>query len=126
MRMLQNVRRAWYSSQALRNFARNDAEAALCSIEAMRDISPLSAAERMWTYYPLILANRFEDAFDILDQVCQETDNLDDENSRFINLCARATRASTNGDYPLHEKLLHQAGLLKPKVAVKMWSQFNK
>jgi hypothetical protein len=80
----------------------------------------------MWTYFPLVMAGRFDDAFDALDEVCRDTGSLDDENNRFINLCARALRASSNSDDPLHDQLIGQAKKLKPKASVRMWSQLDR
>ena len=90
----------------------------------MRMLAPLSAAERMWSYYPLVLENRYEEAFEVIDEVCRETDDLDDVDGRFVNLCSRAIRASYESAEPLRDQLLRQASLLKPKYSVKMWSQF--
>lgn len=104
--MLHKIRRAWHSARALQLFAKQDATAALRSVEAMRALGPLNAAERMWTYFPLVLADRFDEAFYTLDDVCRETDSSDDESDRFINLCARALRAASNGDSALHDRLI--------------------
>ena len=123
--MLSKFRRAYYSAMALHHFAREDASAALAAVEAMEADHSLSAAERMWTYFPLAMAGRFDDAFDALDEACRETDGLSETNSRFVNLCARALRASSNGDGPLHEYLIRQAKKLKPKMSVRMWSQLD-
>ena len=91
----------------------------------MRSLAPLSVAERMWTYYPLVLVGRFDDAFDVLDEVCRETDYLEDVDNRFINLCARAARASHGDDIPLRDNLIMQASRLKPKSSVRMWTQLD-
>jgi len=90
----------------------------------MRALAPLSAAERMWSHYPLVLANRYDEAFEIIDEVCRETDDRDDVDGRFVNLCARAVRAGYESAEPLRDQLLRQASLLKPKGSVKIWSQF--
>jgi hypothetical protein len=124
--MLRKIRRAWHSARALQHFARKNPGAALKSVEAMRAISPLSAAERMWTFYPLAMAGRFDEAFDILDEVSRETDGLEDDNSRFVNLCVRAARASSNGQSSLHDHLILQAKRLSPKSSVRMWSQLDR
>jgi hypothetical protein len=125
VQMLRKIHRGWHSARALQLYARGDPSRALRSVEAMGNISPLSSAERMWTYYPLVLLDRLDEAFDILDEVCRETEGSDDENVRFVNLCARATRAEINDDEPLRERLVYQAKQLKPKAAVKMWSEFG-
>ena len=90
----------------------------------MRVLAPLSAAERMWSYYPLVLADRYDEAFEIIDEVCRETDDRDDVDGQFVNLCSRAMRASYESAEPFRDQLLRQASLLKPKRSVKMWSQF--
>jgi hypothetical protein len=123
--VLNKFRRAWHSARALQLFAKQDVPGTLRCVEAMRSLRSLSAAERMWTYFPLVLAQRFDEAFDILDDVCRETGSSDDENDRFINLCARALRASSNGDAPLHDQLIRQAKNLKPRSSVRMWSQLD-
>ena len=107
------------------HFAKGDPNAALRSIEFMRAISPLTAAERMWSYYPLVGTKRFDEAFEILDEVCRETDGVVSENANFVNLCAGAARASSHGDFPLRDELLRQARRLKPKSATRMWSQLD-
>ena len=123
--MLLKICRAWHSARALQFFAKQDVPAALLSVEAMRALGPLNAAERLWTYFPLVLTDQFEQAFHTLDDVCRDTENSDDENDRFINLCARALRASSNGDAPLHDILILAARKLKPKSSVRMWSQLD-
>jgi hypothetical protein len=123
--MLPKLRRSWHSARALQLFAREDATAALRSVDAMRGLRQLNSAERMWTYFPLAMAGRFDEAFDALDEVCRATDPLDGEDDRFINLCARALRASYHGDVPLHDQLIRQAKKLKPKSSVRMWSQLD-
>jgi hypothetical protein len=70
----------------------------------MRGLRQLNSAERMWTYFPLAMAGRFDEAVDALDEVCRATDPLDGEDDRFIDLCARALRASYHGDVPLHDQ----------------------
>jgi len=123
--VIKKFRRAWHSARALQHFARSDPDAALRSIESMRLISPLTPAERMWSYYPLVGSKRFDEAFEVLDEVCRTTDRVEGENGRFVNLCARAARASSHGDYPLRDELLRQARKLKPKSAARMWSQLD-
>ena len=123
--VIQKLRRAWHSARALQHFARGEPNAALRSIEAMRAISPLTAAERMWSYYPLVGTKRFDEAFEVLDEVCRETNGVDSENGNFVNLCARAARASSHGDLPLRDQLLRQASRLKPKSATRMWLQLD-
>ena len=123
--MLRKLRRAWHSARALQLFARQDAAAALRSVETMHSLQPLSFAERMWTYFPLAMAGRFDEAFEALDGVSSETDGLADENDHFINLCARALRASSHNDGPLHDQLIQQAKKLNPKSSIKMWSQLD-
>jgi hypothetical protein len=121
--VLRKFRRAWHAAKALELFGREDAAGALRRIEAMRLIKPLSHAEQMWTYFPLAMEGRFDEAFDALDEVCRNTDGLADDNDRFINFCARALRASSHGDSPLHDRLIEQAKKLMPKASVRMWSQ---
>lgn len=88
----------------------------------MRLLAPLSAAERMWSYYPLVLQHRYDEAFEVIDEVCRETECRDDVDGRFVNPCSRAIRASYESAEPLREELLRQASVLKPKHPIKAWS----
>ena len=91
----------------------------------MRLISDLSPSERFWSYYPLVLNGDFDLAFDMLDDICRDTERAHDEESRLINLCARAARAQTHGDKPLQQELLRQAKLVKTKLVVRRWAMLD-